>query len=69
MGSPGKKTGVGSHALLQGIFLTRALNPCLLHLLRWQAGSFLPSHQGSPPAIGRGGLAETEGSRRLRRAL
>ena len=28
--SPGKKTGVGCHALLQGIFLTQGLNPCLL---------------------------------------
>ena len=27
------------HALLQGIFLTQRLNPCLLHLLQWQAGS------------------------------
>ena len=28
--SPGKNTGVGCHALLQGIFLTQGLNPCLL---------------------------------------
>ena len=28
--SPGKKTGVGCHALLQEIFLTQGLNPCLL---------------------------------------
>ena len=28
--SPGKNTGVGSHALLHGIFLTKGLNPCLL---------------------------------------
>ena len=28
--SPGKNTGVGYHALLQGIFLTRGLNPCLM---------------------------------------
>ena len=30
----GKNTGVGCHALLQGIFLTQGLNPgllCLLH--------------------------------------
>ena len=26
---PGKNTGVGYRALLQGIFLTRGLNPCL----------------------------------------
>ena len=37
--SPGKSTGVGCHALLQGIFLTQRLNPRLLHLLYWQAGS------------------------------
>ena len=29
--SPGKNTGVGSHSLLQGIFLTQRLNRCLLH--------------------------------------
>ena len=39
--SPGKNTGVGCHALLQGIFLTQALNPHLLCLLHWQAGSLL----------------------------
>ena len=44
-GYPGKNTGMGYHFLLQGIFLTQGLNPCLLH---WQA-DFLPlSHQGSP---------------------
>ena len=37
--SPGKTTGVGCHALLQGIFPTQGLNPRLLHLLHWQAGS------------------------------
>ena len=31
--SPSKNTGVGCHALLQGIFLTHELNPCLLHPL------------------------------------
>ena len=29
--SPGKNTGVGSHSLFQGIFLTQGLNPGLLH--------------------------------------
>ena len=29
--SPGKSTGVGSHFLLQGIFLTQELNPGFLH--------------------------------------
>ena len=37
--SSGKNTGVGSHVLLQGIFLTQGSNPHLLHLLHWQAGS------------------------------
>ena len=31
--SPGKNTGVGCHALLQGIFPTQGLNPYLLRLL------------------------------------
>ena len=35
---PGK-TGVGCHALLQGIFLNQGSNLCLLGLLHWQAGS------------------------------
>ena len=33
--SPGKNTGVGCHAVLQGIFLNQGLNPHLLHLLHW----------------------------------
>ena len=37
--SPGKKAGVGCHALLQGIFLTQESNPCFLCLLHWQVGS------------------------------
>ena len=37
--SPGKKTGVGSHFLLQGIFPTQGWNPGLSHLLHWQVGS------------------------------
>ena len=36
--SPGKNTGVGCHALLQGIFPTQGSNPGLLHC-RW----FFPS--------------------------
>ena len=31
--SPGKITRVGCHVLLQGMFPTQGLNPCLLHLL------------------------------------
>ena len=32
-------TEVGCHALLRGIFPTQELNPRLLRLLHWQAGS------------------------------
>ena len=39
MDFPGKNTGVGCHALLQGIFPTQGSNPCLLCLLHWQEGS------------------------------
>ena len=34
--SPGKNTGVGCHALLQGIFLSQGLDPHLLQLLYWR---------------------------------
>ena len=34
--SLGKNTGVGCHALLQGIFLTKRLDLCLLHFLLWR---------------------------------
>ena len=44
---PGKNTGVGCHFLLQGILLTQGLNPCLQHLLHWQADSLPLSHLGS----------------------
>ena len=37
--SPGKNTGMGCHALLQGIFPTQGLNLCLSCLLFWQEGS------------------------------
>ena len=37
--STGMNTGVACHALLQEIFLTQVLNPHLLGLLHWQAGS------------------------------
>ena len=45
--SPGKNTGVGNHALIQGIFLTQGLNRCLLHLLQRQVDSLPLSHRGS----------------------
>ena len=37
---PGKNTGVGCYALLQGIFRTQGSNPHLLCLLHWQAGVY-----------------------------
>ena len=43
--SPGKNTGVGCQALLQGIFPTQGSK---LRLLHWQVGSLAPSHLGSP---------------------
>ena len=46
--SPGKNTGVGYHALFQGIFLTQGLNPCLLWFLHWQEGSLPLRHKGNP---------------------
>ena len=42
--SPGKNTGVGCHALLQGIFPTQGLNPGLQYF-RWNLNRL--SHQGS----------------------
>ena len=47
--SPGKKTGVGSHSLLQMTFPTQGSNLCLLHL---KADSLLPSHQESSNEYG-----------------
>ena len=46
--SPGKNTGGGCRALLQGIFPTQGSNP---HLLHWKVDSLLLSHQGSPNCI------------------
>ena len=43
--SPGKNTGVGCHALLQGIFPTQGSNPGLLH---YRQILYRLSHQGSP---------------------
>ena len=39
-------SGVGYHLLLQGIFLTQELNPCLLCLLHWQVDSLALWHLG-----------------------
>ena len=46
--SPVRKTGVGCHALLQGIFPAQGSNLHLLHLLHWQAGSLLLVPPGKP---------------------
>ena len=45
--SPGKITGVGCLFLLQRIFLTQGLNPCLLCLL-WQVSSLPLVPAGKP---------------------
>ena len=46
--SPGKNTGVGCHALLQGILPTQGSNPCLICLLHWQEGSLPLAPPGKP---------------------
>ena len=46
--SPGKNTGVGCHALFQGIFPAQGLNPSLLYC-RWIL--YHLSHQGSPSIL------------------
>jgi len=43
--SPGKSTGVGYHALLQGIFLTQVSNLGLPHYRKFL---YHLSHQGNP---------------------
>ena len=49
--SPGKNTGEGCHALLQGFFLTQVSNLHLFCLLHWQAGSFPPAPPGKPHVL------------------
>ena len=46
--SPGKNTGVGCHALLQGIYSTQRLNLHPLGLLLWQVGSLVLAPPGKP---------------------
>ena len=43
-----KDTGVGCHALFQGIFPTQGSNPRRLCLLHWQVGSLPPVPPGKP---------------------
>ena len=47
--SPGKNTGEGCHALLQGIFPTQGSTPGLFTLLRWQWVLYHQRHLGGPP--------------------
>ena len=49
MGFSSKNTGVGCHFLLLGIFPTQGVNPCLLCLLHWQAGSLPLAPPEKPP--------------------
>ena len=41
---PDKNTGVGCHALLQGVFPCQGSNQCFLHLLHLQVDPLLLSH-------------------------
>ena len=49
--SPGKNTGVGCHALLQGIFQTQGSSLHFLHLLHWQPGSLPLVPPGETQAV------------------
>ena len=51
-------TGVGCHALLQGIFSTQESNPGLLH---YRQILYCLSHQGSPGITGVGSLSLFQG--------
>ena len=44
----GKNTGAGCHVLLPEIFPAQGLNPHLLCLLHWQAGSLPLATSGNP---------------------
>ena len=51
--SPSKNTGVGSHSLLQGIFLTQGSSLCLLH---YRQILYCLSYQGSLQGLPQSGL-------------
>ena len=57
--SPGKNTGEGCHALLQGIFPPQGSNPGLPHCRQIL---YHPSHQGSPRILGVGCLSLLQGN-------
>ena len=48
-GSPGRNTGAGCQALLQGTFLTQGSNQCFSCLVHWQAGFFTTSTTWEAP--------------------
>jgi len=57
--SPGKNTGVGCHALLQGIFPTQGSNPGLPHCTQIL---YCLSHQGTPSILERVAYPFSRGS-------
>ena len=57
MGLSGKNIGMGCHFLLQGIFPNQGLNPGLLRLLHWQAGS-LTTVPPEEPTFGQNHLTQ-----------
>ena len=63
--SPDKNTGVGYHALLQGIFPTQGSNPGL-DSLPSEADSLPSEPPGKPKNTGVGSLSLSRGSSRLR---
>ena len=60
--SPGQNTGVGSHFLLQEIFLTQGLKPCLLHcrqiLYHWATREVHPLDCSLPSSSVHGNLQD-----------
>ena len=51
MDSPGKNTGLSCHALLQGIFLTQGLSPCVSYVSCLAGGFFTTSATWDAPHI------------------
>ena len=63
--SPGKNTGVGSHFLLQEIFLTQELNPDLLHCRQLLHQLSYQGGPGSLEGVSRGGKPLFKEERKL----
>ena len=57
--SPSKNTGMGCHALLQGIFLTQGSNPRLLGPLHWWVDSLPLAPPGKPTYIPAAAVAKS----------